>query len=267
MTTRRSPGRKSEHSALEAKLSYSFADPALLTLALTHRSAVYEGRDGEATQKNKPGTDNEQLEFLGDAAIGLVVSELLLTEFAECDEGELTRIRASLVSRKRMGEMGAELGLADHLLLGKSAEANGARKRPALLANAAEAVIAAMYLDAIRAGKDALAAIRALAVQYLVAPELAQIRSALVTAAGSGALRDPKTVLQERVQAANAGKLRYIDVSQSGPAHDRLFSVEAQLHAHNGIFVLAAAEGPSKKEAQQRAAALALESWSPEAAS
>ena len=265
--------QEGQHAALEATLSYRFHDPALLTLALTHRSRVYESKDGdaasdaEAPQKNKPGTDNEQLEFLGDAALGLIVSEVLLSEFPDCAEGELTRIRATLVSRKRMGEMGEELGLANFLLLGKSAERNGARRRPALMANAAEAVLAAMYLDAVRAGHDGLAAIRALAVRYLVEPEIAGIRAALTTAPGNSALRDPKTLLQERVQAANAGKLRYIDTGQTGPAHDRVFTIEAQLHTADEVFVLAAAEGPSKKEAQQRAAALALETWSAEAGS
>jgi ribonuclease-3 len=254
-----------DHTALEARLSYTFRDPALLTLALTHRSHVYEaaGHTDTAT-RNRPGTDNEQLEFLGDAVIGLIVAELLLDQFPACDEGELTRIRAALVSRQRMAALGAELHLADHLLLGQSADQSGARRRPALLANAAEAVLAALYLDASRAGENPLVPLRALAQRLLLAPELDNIRAALATSTTRGALRDAKTVLQERVQAINAGKLRYIDIDQTGPAHDRRFSVEARLETPTGTRTLAAAEGTSKREAQQRAAALALETWSSE---
>lgn len=247
-------------SALEERLGYQFHNRGLLTLALTHRSHMYEERGEDATQANPPGTDNEQLEFLGDAVLGLVVSELLLERFPECAEGELTRIRAALVSRKRMAEFGADLHLNDHLLLGRSAEASGARERPALLANAAEAVLAAIYLDAIRASASPLPTIRDLAQRLLVEPETAAIRKALA-GAGRGALRDAKTLLQERVQAENAGKLRYIDTDQSGPAHDRRFTVEAHLETADGVRVLASAEGSSKREAQQRAAETALSQW------
>jgi len=264
-------------SELEQKLGYTFTRPELLALALTHRSHTYEARNGappepispahpdQRDQRNAPGSDNEQLEFLGDAVIGLVITTALFREFPHCSEGELTRLRSSLVSRKRMAEMGIELGLGEALLLGRSAEYNGGRKKPALLANAAEAVIAAMYLDA---GKSGLNAVQALAERYLVQPELAAMRSALADDLGRGAMRDHKTLLQERVQAANAGKpssrLRYVDIAQSGPPHQRIFAVEARLESEDGELVLAAAEGPSKKEAQQRAAELALASWNPE---
>ena len=167
-------------------------------------------------------------------------------------------MRATLVSRKRMADFGAALGLADHLLLGRSAEQNGGRRKPALLANAAEAVIAAIYLDA---GPRGLATVHALIDKHLITPELDPMRAALAAATGHGALRDHKTLLQEKIQATAAGKLRYIDISQSGPAHQRTFAVEAQLETPDGLRILAAAEGPSKKEAQQRAAELALADW------
>jgi ribonuclease-3 len=257
---------------LEARLGYRFRDAALLRLALTHKSHVYEGNpEAEASEKNQPGTDNEQLEFLGDAVLGLVVSELLVERFPGCDEGELTRIRASLVSRKRMAELGAELGLGEYLLLGRSAERSGGRTRPALLANAVEAVMAAMLLDARRHGEDGLLALRTLAAERLVDPEAATIREALKEAGGRGALRDPKTILQERVQAEGAGRLRYVDTEQTGPAHARRIAVEARLQSESTaessgetarvVRVLAAAEGASKREAQQRAAELALAAW------
>jgi ribonuclease-3 len=259
---------------LEQKLGYTFARPELLALALTHRSHTYEARNGappepilpahpdQRDQRNAPGSDNEQLEFLGDAVIGLVITTALFREFPHCSEGELTRLRSNLVSRKRLAEMGIELGLGEALRLGRSAEHNGGRKKPALLANATEAVIAAMYLDA---GKSGLSVVQALADRYLFQRELAAMRSALADDLGRGAMRDHKTLLQERVQAANVGKvpsrLKYVDVAQSGPPHQRTFSVEARLEDDGGETVLAAAEGASKKEAQQRAAELALARW------
>jgi len=252
---------------LETLLHHTFANPNLLRLALTHRSFAYEARGGppELTlfpkQKNPPGTDNEQLEFLGDAILGLIVSEALFLAFPDASEGELTRMRSALVSRQRMAQFGAALALDDHLLLGKSAELNAGRRKPALLANAAEAVIAAMYLD----GPVGQKAAHTLIHRLLIDPELAAMRTALAEGTNRGALRDHKTLLQEKVQAlAQAGtpsKLRYIDISQSGPPHQRLFAVEAQLEDANGTRTLAAAEGGSKKEAQQRAAELALAQW------
>lgn len=261
--------------ALERSLGYTFRDEALLTLALTHRSYPYEERHGSPEvappyepreHRNPPGVDNEQLEFVGDAVLGMAITEALYGEFPQCAEGELTRLRSSLVSRKRMAEMGEAIGLGEHLLLGRSAEQNGGRKKPALLANGAEALMAAVYLDARKAGADGLAAVREITERLLFQPDLPMLRAAVEASEGHGALRDHKTVLQERVQAGNLGRLRYIDAGQSGPAHQRRFAVEAHLETPEGTRFLAAAEGSSKKEAQQKAAALALETWSDAAA-
>lgn len=252
---------------LEQTLGYKFAKPELLQLALTHRSHPYEARTDPSEiaaneTKNAPGTDNEQLEFVGDAVLGLAVTELLYSRFPDRSEGELTRMRASLVSRQRMAALGAELGLDEHLLVGRSAEQNGARRKPALMANAAEAVMAAIYLDANAAGKDGFREVRRLVEQKLLKPELANLETALKMDGGRGALRDAKTLLQERVQALGAGRLRYADTDQSGPAHQRRFKVEARIEGQGGtISVLASAEGASKKEAQQKAAELALKDW------
>ena len=248
-------------AALEQRLGYTFRDTAILTLALTHRSHEFETRgEDHRDARNRPGTDNEQLEFLGDAVLGLAVSELAVECFPDRDEGELTRIRAALVSRKRMAQFGAELELGEHLLLGRSAEEAGARRRPALLANAAEAVLAAIYLDAVRHGADGLTPVRNLVRSRLVDPEMETIRRELATS-GRGAMRDPKTLLQELVQAEAAGRLRYVDLAQSGPAHERSFQVEVRLEREHDSVVLADAEGPSKREAQQRAAEQALARW------
>jgi len=260
MTTRRGRvAREGEYAKLEERLGHRFANTDLLRLALTHRSFAYESRGvDERSAVAEPGMDNEQIEFLGDAVLGLVVAESLYGEFPQCTEGELTRLRASLVSRKRMADVGKELGLGEFLVLGKSAEQVGGRTKPALLANAAEAVIAAIYLDGgLKAASD-------LIERAVIAPEREALRKALAGSTG-GALRDHKTLLQERVQATGAGKLRYIDAGQSGPPHQRVFCVEAQLETEgegqNGIRALASAEGATKKEAQQRAAELALERW------
>jgi ribonuclease III len=262
---------------LEATLGYRFHHPELLHLALTHRSHPYEARSGDAApkdpaptttspkdQKNEPGTDNEQLEFVGDAVLGLIVTEALYRHFPQCSEGELTRLRASLVSRQRMAQLGTELGLGDHLKMGRSAEANGGRRKPALLANAAEAVVAAVYLDSVKNPEAGLSAVRALIDRLLIAPELPSLRAALARDGGRGAMRDGKTLLQERVQAETSGKLRYVDIGETGPAHQRRFAVEVRLEAESSSIPLATAEGSSKKEAQQRAATLALAEWNPD---
>jgi len=279
--------------ALEALLEHSFCDPSLLRLALTHRSHTYESRHGDPApnapfydykyQKNAPGTDNEQLEFLGDAILGLCVAEALFREFPQCTEGELTRMRSALVSRARLSELGAALGLGELLFLGKSAEHNAGRAKPALLANAAEAVIAAVYLDAAANGDSGMAPVCHIVEHYLLGPERENLRQALADSPVRGALRDPKTLLQERVQARvqalahtaapnpsatadaaatpSPARLRYVDIAMTGLPHQRVFTVEARLEEAHGTRVLATAEGPSKKEAQQRAAELALASW------
>ncbi len=257
---------------LEAQLGYRFQNRDLLILALTHSSFIYEERLGRAKtnadEPNRPGTDNEQLEFLGDAVLGLAVTELLVRAFPGEGEGQLTRMRASLVSRKRMAELGETLGLGALLHLGKSAEAGDGRSKPAVLANTAEAVLGAMYVDLgqgadahARTNEKALRTVREVVERLLVMPDLPAIRTE-VAASGRGALRDAKSRLQERVQAERLGRLAYVDVEETGPAHARRFRVEARLEVTDGgVQALAAAEGGSKKEAQQAAAELALARW------
>lgn len=266
-------GKEAEPQSVEERMGYRFANPGLLELALTHSSFIYETRLGRAKangdEPNEPGTDNEQLEFLGDAVLGLVVTELLVRTFPERTEGELTRMRASIVSRKRMAELGEHLQLGAALRMGKSAEATEGRQRMAVLANTAEALLGAVYLDVSRSadarartGEKALRTVRALVQRLLVEPDLPAIRAALDAAPGRGALRDAKSRLQERVQAVGAGKLAYIDADETGPAHARQFTVEVRLQAGDGgSRGLAMGSGGSKKEAQQAAAERALQQW------
>ncbi len=138
---------------LEMVLGYRFTRPELLTLALTHRSFVYdaEAQGGAGTKAAAnladPSLDNEQLEFLGDAVLGLLAAEALCRRFPASREGELTRLRASVVSRRHLGQVGTELGLGGWLRLGRTAEQNHGRSNAALFANAVEALIAALFLD------------------------------------------------------------------------------------------------------------------------
>ena len=260
---------------LQSRLGYQFGNRSLLELALTHSSYIYEARLGRAKangdEPNEPGTDNEQLEFLGDAVLGLAATELLLRDFPDRSEGELTRMRASIVSRKRMAELGQALGVGGLLRMGKSAETGEGRQKPAVLANTAEAILGAIYLDVsrgpdarARTGEKALRTVRDIVKGLLVSPDLPAIRAELQADSGRGAMRDAKSRLQERVQAEHAGRLVYADIDETGPAHARRFTVEARLiQADGSTHPLATAEGGSKKEAQQAAAAIALESWPP----
>jgi ribonuclease-3 len=248
-------------AALEQHLGYTFRDRELLQLALTHRSFAYEKRGIDVRAKDRPrigsGEDNERLEFVGDAVLGLLVAEALYRQFPACSEGDLTRLRAALVSGQRMAEAGTAMRLHEFLVLGKSMDGATAADRPALIANAAEAVLAAMYLD------GGLEPARAVVERVLLAPSRAELEAAVNRAPGS-ALRDWKTLLQERVQAAVAGRLRYVDADVTGPAHRRRFAVDAVLESEAETRTLARGDGATKKEAQQKAAEAALAAW-PEA--
>ncbi len=243
---------------LEAVLDYRFADPSLLEWALTHRSLPYEQAAGEAVAD--PRADNEQLEFLGDAVLGLVTTGLLLRRFPASREGELTRLRASLVSRRHLAGVAARLDLGAHLRLGRGEERTGGRHKPALLSNALEAVMGAIYLDAQAAGVDALAAVTSLIAREVVDPAMPELHGALAAgSAFSGAIGDHKSALQEHLQATGAGQPRYVVAEESGPDHQKRFRIEVHAPADVGAGrLLASAEAPTKKQAQQEAARLAL---------
>ena len=242
---------------LEAVLHYRFADPSLLDWALTHRSLSYELANG--VPDDDPRADNEQLEFLGDAVLGLAAADLLLARFGGSREGELTRLRASLVSRRNLAEVGARLDLGAHLRLGRGEERSGGRRKPALLANVLEALLGAIYLD--RGMALGIVAVHAVVAREIVDPAMPELHLALAAGgAFSGAIGDHKSALQEHLQAIGAGQPRYVLAGQSGPDHRKLFRIEvyAESAAAQGDSVLATAEAPSKKEAQQEAARLAL---------
>jgi ribonuclease-3 len=226
---------------------YKFKDPGLLQLALTHSSLAYENNP-EGTPD--PGSDNEQLEFIGDAVLGLVVAEELYRRFPTLREGDLTRLRASLVNSRNLAQVALRIQLGSMLRLGRGEAHSGGQKKPALLANALEAVIAAMYLDGgLRPARDFVH-------RHIIDPAEAHLVSALEsTGPFSGAVGDYKSALQERLQAVGAGQPRYVLTDQTGPDHQKRFRMEVRVaDGAEGFLTLAEAEGATKKLAQQEAA-------------
>jgi len=230
---------------------YKFKDPGLLTLALTHSSLAYESNP-EGTPD--PGSDNERLEFLGDAVLGLVVAEALYQRLPALREGDLTRLRASLVSSRHLAQVGQRIQLGPMLLLGRGEAHSGGHKKPALLANALEAVIAALYLD------GGLAAAREFIDRHIIEPAEASLLGVLHSSEPfSGAVGDYKSALQERLQAAGHGQPQYVLTAQSGPDHQKRFRIEVRVAGSTGaLLTLAGADGSTKKQAQQEAARLAF---------
>ncbi len=213
-------------------LGYEFRRLNLLDQALRHSSFVHEN----------PGTgpSNEQLEFLGDAVLALTVSELLCRTFPESSEGELSRRRAALVNARQLAALARKLKLGDYLLLGKGEERQGGRKKTSLLADALEAVLAAVFLD------GGLAAAQHLTCRWF---------GPLIRQQDVLAWQDYKTALQELVQARYKIAPTYRLLEEGGPGHARYFRVELRL----GDQPLAQGEGPTKKLAEQQAARRALE--------
>jgi|TARA_B100000315_G_scaffold168780_1_gene157352 ribonuclease-3 len=227
-----------DDAGLDQALDYRFRDRGLLEHALTHRSRVHEDPSGGVA-------DNESLEFLGDAVLGFVVADLLFREFPEHDEGGKSKMKASLVSTATLAERGAALGLGDFLLLGKGEARSGGRAKQALLADAYEAVIAAIYLDG---GIDAARAF----IEQQLAGMIDEFRRGRRP---EGLSVDYKSALQEWAQAHGRSLPAYTVVGETGPDHEKVFVVAVRA----GDTEAARAEGRSKKEAEQRAAALALE--------
>lgn len=240
------PGNPGEHF-----FGYTFRDSSLLLRALTHRSLSYETNPDALLN---PANDNEQLEFVGDSVLGLVIAEALYRRFPQSREGELTRLRATLVSRKYLGEIAGRIGLGGMLLLGRGEERSGGRKKSALLANAIEAVIAALYLD------GGLPAARTFIEAHVFEPSLPELdRAVREGSTFGGAIGDHKSALQELLQAAGAGQPQYVLTAQTGPDHRKSFRVEVRIEdGSGGTIALAESEGPTKKQAQQEAARLAF---------
>jgi ribonuclease-3 len=223
---------------LEKKLGYQFQTRSLLLQALTHRSWSVEHRDVA------PGrSDNERLEFLGDSVLGFVVSEALLDSFPDEAEGQLSQRKAHLVSATHLHSCALELNLGEFLLLGKGEEQNGGRARRSVLANAFEAVIAALHLD------GGLVPAR----QFIHRTVLREHQQG--NQPGSGSSLNYKNVLQEEAQARGLPIPRYTIVDTTGPEHAKVFLIEASV----GDQFTSRAAGSSKKAASQDAARLLVE--------
>lgn len=241
-------------AALEETLGYHLSRPDLLVQALTHSSQARELESAAAGSERRVG-DNEQLEFLGDAVLGLVTSEELFQHFPGFREGELSKLRAHLVSERHLIRVAEELELGHYLRLGRGEEKSGGRGKTTLLVDALEAVLAAMYLD------GGLEVARKFIVQRIVAPELKRMdlegRAALP-------ITDYKSALQETMQAKGYPQPAYVLVKEEGPEHKKTFTVEVHLRPTGSAGALKGAlvgraTGSTKKRAEQDAARQALE--------
>jgi len=241
-------------SKLEAALGHRFAHPALLVRALTHRSLANEQlATDELNEDGQPlAGDYERLEFLGDAVLGLVVAESLYAQHPDWQEGELTRIRAQLVSRQHMAEVAEAIELGVHLRLSRGEDRGGLRRKSTVLSNSMEAVIAALYLD------GGLEPVRAFARRHVMG-EAADLLAQELRA--GAALGNFKSALQEHLQASKAGIPVYRVKGESGPDHRKRFLVEVRLKADVAEpgKPLARGVGSTKKIAEQDAARRALE--------
>jgi len=220
---------------LEAALGYQFREPRWLARALTHSSTLPELGPEDS------GQDNERLEFLGDAVLELIVSEELVRAFPDWGEGPLSKSRARLVNAGSLAEAAQRLELGKHLRLGRGEEKTGGRSKPALLADAYEAIVAAIYLDS---GLDAARAfVRRSLVEEAIARESERLGRP-----------DHKSALQEFLQARGLAQASYRVVEEIGPDHRKTFRVEVR----TGDGVTASGAGANKKEAEQSAARAAL---------
>ena len=234
---------------LETAIGYRFTNPDLLVRALTHRSLA-----NEQTQQEGDGAtlrDNERLEFLGDAVLGLAVGEAMFLKYPEWREGELTRVRAQLVSRQHMAEVAASLELGKHLRLSRGEDRSGLRRKNTVLSNTMEAVLGAMFLD------GGLEPVRQFVRQRVTGQAAEKLAKELRSGA---ALGNYKSALQEHLQGARLGAPVYKVKSESGPDHRKRFLVEVRLKPAEGEpgKPLARGLGSTKKHAEQDAARRAL---------
>ena len=228
-------GLADEFEDLQQRISYQFRDRDLLEHALTHKSRVAEDVSGDML-------DNESLEFLGDSVLGLVVADMLFRQFPELSEGDKSKIKAAVVSMQALADQAGRLELGNQLLLGKGEEKTGGRFKQGLLANTYEALIAAIYLDG---GLDAAG--------NFIRREFQGTIDAARRADILGS--DYKSALQEKVQSAGGNPPEYHVVSEEGPDHRKVFSVDVVVA---GKTISHGAGRTTKKEAEQEAARLAL---------
>ncbi|HYT66403.1 MAG TPA: ribonuclease III [Thermoanaerobaculia bacterium] len=228
----------SELEPLERRIGYRFRDRGMLEHALTHRSRVHEDASGGVF-------DNESMEFLGDSVLGFVIAAMLFREFPQHNEGQKSKLKASLVSAASLARLAEQLGLGEFLILGRGEEKTGGRHKHAIIADCYEALIAAIYLDG---GIEP--------AQRFIEEQFADlIEEAKTTGAAASFTDDWKSALQEFLQARGRGLPAYRLAGELGPDHRKRFVVEVVVDGE----AVASAEGRSKKEAAQSAARAALE--------
>ena len=225
----------SEFEPLERRIGYRFRDRGLLEHGLTHRSRVHEDASGGVF-------DNESLEFLGDSVLGFVIADILFRRFPQHNEGQKSKLKASIVSATSLARLGEKINLGEFLILGRGEEKTGGRRKLALIADSYEALIAAIYLD------GGIEQARAF-IQREFAALVADVRRDGIAG------QDYKSALQEWLQSHDRGLPVYRLAGEAGPPHRRMFDVEVLV---SGVAI-ARAEGKSKKEAAQAAAKVALE--------
>lgn len=221
-------------SDFQQSSNYTFKNIEILVTAFTHSSYANENRGNHINS-------NERLEFLGDAVLNIIVSDYIYRTFQDLPEGELTRIRASVVCEGSLAQCSKKLNIGSFLLLGKGEEFTGGRERNSILSDAFEAVLAAIYLDG--------------SFEEARNWALIQLESTIKAAAKGTVFRDYKTLLQEFIQKNGDGKIEYEIIKESGPDHNKKFYVEIRYN-HEAI---GRGSGKSKKEAEQNAARHALD--------
>jgi ribonuclease III len=240
--------KEREITALETALGHHFRRRAVIEQAVTHSSQAREQESQQATADNKyKVSDNEQLEFLGDAVLSLVTSEELFQRFPNFREGELSKLRAHLVSERHLIQVAQQLELGHYLRLGRGEEKSGGRGKTALLVDALEAILAAIYLD------GGLEAARAFVLREIVAPEMQRMERS----GGVLPVTDFKSALQEAAQGLGLPQPSYVLVQEAGPEHSKTFTVEARLNLRDNkgqADFVGRAQGSTKKNAEQDAA-------------
>jgi ribonuclease-3 len=239
--------KEREITALETALGYHFHRRAVIEQAITHSSQARELESQQTGDSKYTVHDNEQLEFLGDAILSLVTSEELFQRFPQFREGELSKLRAHLVSERHLIRVAQQLELGHYLRLGRGEEKSGGRSKTAVLVDALEAVLAAIYLD------GGMEPVRQFILREILAPELDRMASQ----GGALPMTDFKSALQETLQSLGMPQPSYVLVEEAGPEHSKTFTVEVRLNNSNKEgppeFV-GRAQGSTKKTAEQDAA-------------
>jgi ribonuclease-3 len=249
------PDLSAKEVPLEAALGHVFRRRELLEQALTHSSYAHESDSDVPDLRPAPQRDNEQLEFLGDAVLAFVTSRALFERFPDYHEGKLSKLRAHLVSARHLQSVALELDLGKYLRLGHGEEKSGGRSKAALLVNALEALLAALYLDA------GLETAQNFILSRIVEPELARLGA---EATEAFPVTDHKSALQELLQARGRPQPVYVTVKEEGPEHKKTFTLELQIAADGARKELRVrASGSTKKAAEQNAARKALEKLAP----